>query len=54
LDQDGHFSRSEIKNVFYCYLRIGFQKLRDFGIFHADLTAQISYLATVINFYKIL
>ena len=51
LDQDGYFSRSEVKNVYYCYLRIAFQKLTAFGIPQDDIVCQISSLATVITFF---
>ncbi|CBY15994.1 unnamed protein product, partial [Oikopleura dioica] len=48
VDGDGHFSRSESKEVVYCYLRIGFQKLIDFGIIQDDISTAISSLATTI------
>ncbi|CBY13125.1 unnamed protein product [Oikopleura dioica] len=48
VDQDGYLSRSEFKKVFYCYLRIGFQKLIDSGIVQDDVSSAISSLATKI------
>jgi len=51
VDQDGYLSRSEFKKVFYCYLRIGFQKLIDSGIVQDDVSSAISSLATVFNLF---